>query len=969
MDFVKSQLFYLLIICTVGLSSLLDAQVAINETGNTANSESILDINSSTKGLLIPRMTTAQRTTFTTGLGLTEKSMLIFDTDLNIFYFWNGTSFTEINSGNIDKIQNTAGNSVVKLTTSSGSDVVDIKLENTDFFRFQQGGLEMLNNGKSVFLGETAGQNDDFTDNENVFVGYGAGSSNTSGFYNIATGYDALRDNTTGTRNTAIGYWSMLVNTTGYDNTSLGYSALKLCLTSNSNTAIGTSSMQALNSGSANTALGGFSLYQTTSGTSNVAVGEGSGTYLETGNNNTFIGYGAGKGSSLHSQSGNVFLGYLAGYSETGSNKLYIENSNSSTPLIGGDFSTNRVDINGTLKITGGSPGANKYLLSDVSGNATWSTVSLNVIDNVISDDTSVYIGYLAGNSDNGGNYSVGIGRKALENSTGYANVAMGSKALNTNTVGSYNVAIGWWALKLNSLSSSNIAIGAQSLEHCTGSTNVAIGSNASSSNTSGQSNVSIGHSTNSLNQTGSRNTIVGSMAGRGTGLHSKSGNVFLGYKAGYSEINSNKLYIDNSDTTKPLIGGDFSTNNVDINGTIKIAGGSPGINKILTSDANGNASWQANVAATQLNDLSDASSDGFSVFVGSEAGAVDDGENYNAAVGKDALTMNNSGTYNSAIGSRSLFSNTTGINNSCVGRRALFSNTTAKQNTAMGAQALYYNNVDDNSAFGFHALYSSTTGINNTATGSQALYSNTTGHNNDAHGYQALLYNLSGYYNQAFGVQALQNNTTGIKNIAIGYEAGIFGDVNSNCTYIGYQSKNAAITSYSNSSAFGSQSALTADNQVRVGNSNVTSIGGYAAWTNISDKRFKSNIKEDVKGLEFILKLRPITYNLDIDKINDFLNITEYDKVSASKKSAQRQTGFIAQEVEKSANELGFEFSGVDKPKNENDHYGLRYSQFVVPLVKAVQELNDKNEKLEKENTLLKARLDRIEKKLNMQN
>ena len=54
------------------------------------------------------------------------------------------------------------------------------------------------------------------------------------------------------------------------------------------------------------------------------------------------------------------------------------------------------------------------------------------------------------------------------------------------------------------------------------------------------------------------------------------------------------------------------------------------------------------------------------------------------------------------------------------------------------------------------------------------------------------------------------------------------------------------------------------------------------------------------------------------------------------------RFSGFIAQEVEKTAELLGYEFSGVDAPKNENDIYGLRYSEFVVPLVKSVQELNE---------------------------
>ena len=52
------------------------------------------------------------------------------------------------------------------------------------------------------------------------------------------------------------------------------------------------------------------------------------------------------------SGSGNVFLGYEAGADETGSNKLYIDNSNTTTPLVYGDFSDNQLTINGSVNIT-----------------------------------------------------------------------------------------------------------------------------------------------------------------------------------------------------------------------------------------------------------------------------------------------------------------------------------------------------------------------------------------------------------------------------------------------------------------------------------------------------------------------------------------------------------------------------------------------------------------------------------------
>ena len=55
--------------------------------------------------------------------------------------------------------------------------------------------------------------------------------------------------------------------------------------------------------------------------------------------------------------------------------------------------------------------------------------------------------------------------------------------------------------------------------------------------------------------------------------------------------------------------------------------------------------------------------------------------------------------------------------------------------------------------------------------------------------------------------------------------------------------------------------------------------------------------------------------------------------------KSQEVQTGFIAQEVEQAAQDVGFDFHGIVKPYDENGTYALRYAEFVVPLVKAMQE------------------------------
>ena len=75
-----------------------------------------------------------------------------------------------------------------------------------------------------------------------------------------------------------------------------------------------------------------------------------------------------------------------------------------------------------------------------------------------------------------------------------------------------------------------------------------------------------------------------------------------------------------------------------------------------------------------------------------------------------------------------------------------------------------------------------------------------------------------------------------------------------------------------------------------------------------------------------------------------------EHMKTAIAEKEKVVYSGFIAQEVEQAAKELGYDFSGVDKPKNQNDLYGLRYAEFVVPIVKAMQEQQKIIEDLKKE-------------------
>jgi len=136
------------------------------------------------------------------------------------------------------------------------------------------------------------------------------------------------------------------------------------------NTGVGAGAGNAMTDGNYNT-LGGYSAgVLLTTGDANTLSGFGSGALLTSGSANAAVGYGAGGGTS-GSSSGNVFLGYLSGFSETGSNKLYIENSSGSNPLIYGEFDNDYLRINGSLDVGRNSALRGALTLWDGAGGNT----------------------------------------------------------------------------------------------------------------------------------------------------------------------------------------------------------------------------------------------------------------------------------------------------------------------------------------------------------------------------------------------------------------------------------------------------------------------------------------------------------------------------------------------------------------------------------------------------------------------
>lgn len=337
------------------------------------------------------------------------------------------------------------------------------------------------------------------------------------------------------------------------------------------------------------------------------------------------------------------------------------------------------------------------------------------------------------------------------------------------------------------------------------------------------------------------------------------------------------------------------------------------------------------------------------------------DDDGLNTLIGDNAgQNMGASALENTMIGANAGNNATVGIYNTGVGSHTLTS-VSSNFNTALGAWALRHTTTGSkNTALGSGTLTTNITGMENVAVGYQALNSNN-GNRNSAMGYWANLNNISGSDNTSCGSEALLFATNS-ENTAVGSSAGTDSDNSTGCTYLGYDADNDDHNNtYTNSTVIGRTARMTASNQVRIGNNEVTSIGGFANWSNVSDSRFKINVVENVPGLSFIQLLRPITYHLDVHALADHINEDKSDVRNPEAENAPSPvilqardekasaiiSGFIAQEVEQAAQSIGYEFSGVDAPKNQTDFYALRYAEFVVPLVKAVQELNTQNQQL----------------------
>ena len=348
-------------------------------------------------------------------------------------------------------------------------------------------------------------------------------------------------------------------------------------------------------------------------------------------------------------------------------------------------------------------------------------------------------------------------------------------------------------------------------------------------------------------------------------------------------------------------------------------------------------------------------------IAVGTNAGQSLTTGYQNVLAGIEAGKLLTTGFQNVAVGYRSMATNSAGEGNIAVGYRSL-ENNFGSENIAIGLLAMSNNTGgSSNIAIGSQALINNLTGIYNYGMGSNALGLVSTGQENIAIGNRAIDSITTTSQNTAIGHFALGSATNGNYNTALGYQAGGFIKNGNNNTFLGYGADVTPPTLVpSNSTALGANAVVTQSNMVRVGNTSTTLIGGSVGFTTISDERVKTSIREDVPGLDFISKLRPVTYLYNTQMIDEIQAVPASKRNYDGEKEKIRYSGFLAQEVRSAAIQTGYDFSGVNVPKNEHSLYGINYSEMVVPLVKAVQELKALVEQQQAEIAALKATMEK---------
>ena len=295
----------------------------------------------------------------------------------------------------------------------------------------------------------------------------------------------------------------------------------------------------------------------------------------------------------------------------------------------------------------------------------------------------------------------------------------------------------------------------------------------------------------------------------------------------------------------------------------------------------------------------------------------------YNTGIGYAALGACTTGTNNTVIGYSAGESITTATHSLAIGYRALKAVTTAYGNMGIGKEAgKALTTGGQNTLVGFSAGKSLITQSGNVAVGEDAM-AQTKGSDNTAIGFQSMSLAYFGDYNTALGYRTLQtvggssDGSGGDYNVAIGYKAGDALETGSNNIIIGYNSD---------------ASSDSVSNEITLGNSSISSLRCQVQTiSSLSDARDKTNIVDSLDGLELINLLKPRKFTWAMRQ--------------ASENDGKTELGFIAQELDEALGDKNDYIHAVNK--NNPDKLEASYGRLIPILVKAIQELTIKVEKL----------------------
>lgn len=331
-------------------------QVSINTDGTAPSSSAMLDIKSTMKGFLAPRMTQVQREAISSpAIGL-----LVYQIDVSAgFYYYTGSAWLWLGGSNAQTLQGKDTSTIWKV-----NGIYVLKVPNqttlTGTIYYGDGGASLLHNG-----GTESGM-------YNTYSGIGAGYSTTRAKKNTGFGYQALYNDTSGWDNTAFGYKALSAGAGLFPVDGLGGQFY-------ANTAVGESALGNTTTGSYNSAVGANSLFTNTTGQWNTAIGVHSLNFNTSGTYNTGIGYYAGY--SNRTGVGNVALGAVSlrdnyrldDMIAIGRNSLLVDTSGSGCIAIG-----------------------KSTLMSNYNGGSNVA-IGYNALQNTNNGAKNVAIGYQAG--------------------------------------------------------------------------------------------------------------------------------------------------------------------------------------------------------------------------------------------------------------------------------------------------------------------------------------------------------------------------------------------------------------------------------------------------------------------------------------------------------------------------------------------------------------------------------------------